>query len=1462
MLLLAGVAVVAIWRAQGMQHRHGALEHTSAAVASLSRAHARYFEGQAAVSALVWSQDPALAVIYRQYEAEVQQDLSVARAETLAAGYVDGAAALDELNERIGRFNAELESGITAVLEATPEEAQRMGVARLSEAMPEGSAISAELDQLVKEEQDALAGERTEADRAADITLALLIAITTIAFVVGFGALAMLVVSVARPLASLRASVRAIASGDLEARANVSGPQEVASLARDFNEMVDERRRAEEALRESESKYRSIFENVQDIYYRTDEKGIITEISPSVERWGYTRYQLIGTQVLDVYADPEERSALLKAIQERGELLDYEVHLKTGDGHVNETSVSTHVIRGPDGTFAGVEGTLRDIAERKRAEEALRASEERLRTLVTNAPVILFAIDAEGVFTLSEGKGLDAIGLRPEEVVGRSVLDVFPSVPDIAENIQRALAGETFGVTLEVAGVTFETRFTPIRDRDGRVVGGIGVATDISERKQAETALRESEAKYHNLFDTSRDAIFIADASTGEIVDANEAACSLMSLPKRRVVGMHQSVLHPPEEAERYRSIFAEHVASGTAITTDIYVQRPNGERIPVDISASTSVLGGRLLIQGVFRDISERKRAEQALRESEAKYRTIFENVQDIYYRTDEKGIITEISPAAERYGYTREGLIGTQVLDIYADPEQRSELLKVVLERGEVVDYEVRLKTADGRVIDTSVSTHVIRGPDGAFAGVEGALRDIAERKQAEQALARQTALVQAMNRVFEDALTCESEEAVARTCLAAAEQLTGSKFGFIGEVNQAGRFDTLALSNPGWQACTMPRSDAVKAIRDMEIRGIWGRIIEDGRPLTANDPSSHPDRVGTPDGHPPIIAFLGVPLKHGSETIGLIGVANKESGYDSADQEDLESLGVTFVEALMRRRAEEALREQVRHDPLTSVLNHAAIMEELRDLISQSGTDASHAVAMVDADGLKALNDTYGHQVGDAVLVAVAQALSRDGAIVGRYGGDEFLTILPGADRDAAERYRDAVLGAVEDTSLTDPETGASVPVAVGFGLVTYPTEAERIEDLIKLADSAMYATKRQRPVDATGRASRRPLRDERAARMVGELVPLLTSPGNLNDKLQLVAHRLSIGAGYDGVDFTLFDSWREAPTAQNTFAEAPEGLIDAWNRKQREDGNAPLRAILERTRRPVVLDDPQHDERVPDMERELLRAAGLRSAMIAPMIWRNELIGHVSVASKREAAFGPRDAQFLMTIATQVTAVVRMATLVEELQAASDRLAEARTETVMLLAASAEAHDHTTGLHLQNVRAITEALARQLGYGEEDARELGLAAVLHDIGKVRVPDSVLGSTGRLSDEEWELMKHHSTWGEQFLRKRRGFELAATIARSHHEHWDGSGYPEGLSSEAIPEAATIVAVADAFDAMISDRPYRAARSVTAALREITACSGTQFSPKVVQAMATLRRRKMLPLTLADAPDGKAAA
>ena len=208
-----------------------------------------------------------------------------------------------------------------------------------------------------------------------------------------------------------------------------------------------------------------------------------------------------------------------------------------------------------------------------------------------------------------------------------------------------------------------------------------------------------------------------------------------------------------------------------------------------------------------------------------------------------------------------------------------------------------------------------------------------------------------MEAINIVFREALTCETDAEVAVTCLSVAEELTGSKFGFIGELNPDGRFDTIAISNPGWDACKMPHSDATRLTENMEIRGIDRSTLREEKPRIVNDPASHPDSVGVPPGHPPITCFLGVPLKQRGKTIGMIALANKPSGYDPADQEAVEALSVSFVEALSKKRAEVDLRrsrEELEQRVEERTAEVASALKELRRSnadLEQFASVASH-------------------------------------------------------------------------------------------------------------------------------------------------------------------------------------------------------------------------------------------------------------------------------------------------------------------------------------------------------------------------------------------------------------------------------------------------------------------------------------------------------------------------------------
>lgn len=187
-----------------------------------------------------------------------------------------------------------------------------------------------------------------------------------------------------------------------------------------------------------------------------------------------------------------------------------------------------------------------------------------------------------------------------------------------------------------------------------------------------------------------------------------------------------------------------------------------------------------------------------------------------------------------------------------------------------------------------------------------------DVTERKVAENELSRRNAVLRGANRIFEAALTCDTEQKLGQVCLEVAQQITASTIGFIGELKDNGLQD-LAVSNPDWNACQIENSQGHRGpIDGFKVHGLYGRVLQDNRSLISNDPPHHPDSIGLPPGHPPLTAFLGVPLLRDGTTIGMIAVANREGGYSLAEQHDLEALTPAIVEALGRKRAEEALRK----------------------------------------------------------------------------------------------------------------------------------------------------------------------------------------------------------------------------------------------------------------------------------------------------------------------------------------------------------------------------------------------------------------------------------------------------------------------------------------------------------------------------------------------------------------------
>ncbi len=183
-------------------------------------------------------------------------------------------------------------------------------------------------------------------------------------------------------------------------------------------------------------------------------------------------------------------------------------------------------------------------------------------------------------------------------------------------------------------------------------------------------------------------------------------------------------------------------------------------------------------------------------------------------------------------------------------------------------------------------------------------------------------------------------------------------------------------------------------------------------------------------------------------------------------------------------------------------------------------------------------------------------------------------------------------------------------------------------------------------------------------------------------------------------------------------------------------------------------------------------------------------------------------------------------------------------DGRQDLERILSVALEQHDAGTGVHSRRVARLATLLGQKLGLSRDRSQALGLAALLHDIGKLFLSDHILLKPGPLTDTEWEEMKQHPTHGYAILQQTDELSFVAEAVYSHHERYDGSGYPRGLEGEAIPVEARACAVVDAYDAMTSDRPYRRALPHEAAIEELQRCAGSQFDPRMVDAFRSLPR------------------
>lgn len=514
--------------------------------------------------------------------------------------------------------------------------------------------------------------------------------------------------------------------------------------------------------------------------------------------------------------------------------------------------------------------------------------------------------------------------------------------------------------------------------------------------------------------------------------------------------------------------------------------------------------------------------------------------------------------------------------------------------------------------------------------------------------------------------------------------------------------------------------------------------------------------------------------------------------------------------------RAAHDQKLKEELYKDPLTGAYNRRYYEEVIRTSIGPAG------IALMDVDDFKICNDTYGHHAGDVALKTVASAIQsciRSSDLLIRYGGDEFLLVLPGIPGDFLQTKLEQICTAAQMASVPGyPHFRVSLSIGGTIQSITDP-----VERIVRRADWLMYQAK--------GRKN----------------AVMVEVPGHSLAALEkLLQNKSQILLVDDSAMSRMI--LKEILGGDYSILEAENGQ-ECLEKMQAEAGNIAL----------VLL-----DINMPVMDGfEVLKAMNVNHTIEdIPVIMISSDDSDAAIRRSYELGASdyvtrPFDARIVYR---RVTNTIKLYAKQRRLvQMVSDQIRARENNTDMLvgvLSHIVEFRNGESGAHVRHIRIITELLLHRLleissqyPITAEQQDNIPLASALHDIGKIGIDEKILNKPGKLTPEEYEVVKTHSMLGAEMLHQLENFneqpllQTAYEITRWHHERWDGRGYPDGLKGDEIPISAQLVALADVYDALTSERCYKKAFSHEKAVQMILNGECGAFNPLLLQCLTDMQ-------------------
>ncbi len=902
---------------------------------------------------------------------------------------------------------------------------------------------------------------------------------------------------------------------------------------------------------------------------------------------------------------------------------------------------------------------------------------------------------------------------------------------------------------------------------------------EIAEQQRGtQVALQESEQRFRSLVETTSDLIWEIDQN-GYYTYVSPKITDVLGYEPEELIGKTRFDLVPPEEAKPVATQLREVMKTRKSFLSIENTNRRKDGRLVVLETSGVPVFAGNgefTGYQGIDRDITERKRAEEALRSNEEKYRLISENTSDLIAVLDVKGNHRYVSPSYRQLGYEPAELIGTSGLELI-HPDDKKTLMPLMLRyaRTRIKDLfrlkrqrvteriNFRIPDRSGHWRHFECTANLVESLEGKGYNFLLISHDVSERKQAEIALKESEQRYRELVEKAGIAILVDDIEGNFKYYNNKFAELFGYSY-----AEMAGMSNELIVHTDDLSRVTKYHQ---ARIQDKDSPGTY-------------------EFKGIKKGGAPIYLEVSVtPLSEKGRVIGT-----RAYFWDISD----------------RKRTEEELRLQSLHDTLTGLHNRRgflALARQQQRVATRTGK--GFFVVYADLDQMKSINDVHGHAVGDQALKAIAEILImsfRKSDVIGRLGGDEFAVCAIEARSDSAQVMINRIRKNLDDYNRL---LRLKVSLSLSIGTTYYdPKQSCPIEELLEKADRMMYRQKAHK--DGSG------LQMEVAPFVLGQQ-----------------QHKTELYVKSDLTRVLVVPAASESVKVLQSLLAADPGLrIELVLARDLEHG---LELLTAQVIDLILLDAGiETDAGIDVLKQVQKRCPDL--PVIVLVDTDDEVLSAQAVREGAQDCLNKTRLDAGVLIRSIRYAIERSRTVLE-LKNSFSKFLMVFEDTVNTMASIVEVRDPYTAGHQKRVSQLAHAIAHEMNLSEEQRRGVRMAALIHDVGKTKVPEVILNKTGTLNKHEMNLIKTHPSAGYEILKTIKFPWLVTEIVHQHHERIDGSGYPKGLAGQDILLEAKILAVADVVEAMLSDRPYRPARGLAEVLDEIQNNKGRLYDPEVVE-------------------------